>query len=136
MAAHRWRRLLLVFVMGFGMLSIAHADRTESAATTRGQETKKRRPKKASKAAPPTVSLQCAADADCALTTMADGDCCPSLCQPRAVSKKSAEALAKYGAACAKPGGECPALPCAPPPQASLPACVDGRCTIRAVSRD
>jgi hypothetical protein len=84
-------------------------------------------------AKPPKVSLACKTDADCGTTKMADGDCCPSLCQPRVVSKVSAAALAKFAAACATPnGGDCPVPECVPPQIGVAVACVSGKCEARA----
>lgn len=88
--------------------------------------------KRAKKAKPPTVTRRCAGDDDCATTQIADGKCCPTLCQARAVSKRSAEALEKWSASCA-PAGGCPALPCAPT-GATAVACVDRRCVVRPVA--
>ena len=86
--------------------------------------------KKTKVAKPPKVSLACKTDADCGTTKMADGDCCPSLCQPRVVSKKSAAALKKYATVCRKPEGfdECPVPECAPPQTGLVAACLSGRC--------
>jgi hypothetical protein len=116
------------------LAAVARADRTESV-PTKASSTKKHKPKRGAKATPPTVSLACTVDADCALTRLGDRDCCPKTCQPRAVAKASAEALERYNAAC-RPAGGCPDLSCPPPRQDSAPACVDGRCTVRAVSRE
>lgn len=88
--------------------------------------------KKRHKPKPPKVSLACTTDDDCAFTAMADGDCCPSLCPPRVVSKTSAEALKKYGAECKKAAGGCPVPECAPPRIEMRGACVSGRCVARA----
>lgn len=101
------------------------------AATFSGGLAVAKRPKAAK---PPKVSLACKTDADCGTTNMADGACCPSLCQPRVVSKKSAEALKKYAAVCAKPDGaaECPVPECAPPRSGVAAACVSGKCVERA----
>lgn len=82
----------------------------------------------------PKASLACSSDADCALTNYADGDCCPSLCPQRAVSAKSAEALAKYGAECKKPDALCPVPECMP--REITAACVAGKCAVRAASRE
>jgi hypothetical protein len=92
---------------------------------------KKRAPAKAPKAA-----LTCKVDADCALTRMDDGQCCPMLCQPRAVAKASAEALEKYAATCEKPGNAklCPAPACAPPRFTLEAACVSAKCETRAAA--
>ncbi len=91
-----------------------------------------RKKKRAHKA--PTASDACTSDADCAFTSFADGECCPSLCPPRVVSKASAEAFDKYAQQCAKPKGGCPATECAPPRMAREPACVSGKCEARAVA--
>ena len=88
--------------------------------------------KRTPKPAPPKVSDKCTADRDCAFTTIAAGECCPSLCPPRAVSKASAAALAKYAAECKKPDGGCPVPECAPPRIQTVPGCVSGRCVARA----
>jgi hypothetical protein len=92
---------------------------------------KKRRPPKA-----PKVSMACKVDDDCALTRMGDGECCPMLCQPRAVAKTSAEALKKYAATCEKPGKAkmCPVPECAPPRFTVEAACVSGKCETRAAA--
>jgi hypothetical protein len=84
----------------------------------------------------PTVSVSCTVDADCALTKYADNECCPSLCQPRAVAKKSAEALTKYGKDCKKSALACPVPACAPPQSTPAAACVDGKCAVKAESRE
>lgn len=107
----------------------ATADEPPAGTTASSAHAKKKRK---SKPAPPKVSARCTTDADCAFTPMADGQCCPSLCPPRVVSKKSADALEKYGAECKKPEGGCPAPECAPPPVTRQPACVDGTCAARA----
>ena len=88
--------------------------------------------KRAHKPKAPKVSDKCTTDADCAFTTMADGDCCPSLCPPRVVSKRSAAALAKYAKECKKPEGGCPVPECMPPRMQTTAACVSGRCVARA----
>ncbi|HEX6838493.1 MAG TPA: hypothetical protein VF334_18075 [Polyangia bacterium] len=88
--------------------------------------------KRAHKPKPPKVSDACTTDADCAFTKSADGDCCPSLCPPRVVSKRSAEALAKYAKECKKPEGGCPVPECMPPRMQTTAACVSGRCVARA----
>jgi hypothetical protein len=88
--------------------------------------------KKAHKPAAPKVSLTCKSDDDCAFTAYEDGACCPMLCQPRAVAKKSVAAIEKYAAACEKPEGGCPVAECAAPVMTRKPACVSGRCAARA----
>jgi hypothetical protein len=97
-----------------------------------------RRKKKHAATKPPVVSLACQTDDDCALTNFRDGECCPMLCQPRAVSKASAEAINKWSLTCEKPyhSERCPALTCAPPRFTPVPACVSGKCETHAASRD
>jgi hypothetical protein len=130
----RFCRLLVASITLLAFFGIAHADapkpEAQSAPTTKTQARKKKRTVKA-----PKVSLTCKSDEDCAFTKMADGDCCPSLCQPRVVSKTSAAALEKYATTCAKPGGgECPVPACMPPRTTVEPACVSGKCAGRAAS--
>ena len=132
MEKRRFVRLLVVLLTFGGLLGIARADAptadAQPAATTRTQARKKKRTVKA-----PKVSLACKSDADCAFTKMADGDCCPSLCQPRVVSKTSAAALEKYATICTKPnGGDCPVPECMPPRTTVEPACISGKCAGRA----
>jgi hypothetical protein len=117
------RALVLLLVIA-GSAGATHADGAADAAKPAATKKHKK------KAAPfPKVKLSCKTDADCAPTKMADGDCCPSLCQPRIVSKTSAEALAKYAATCAKPGGgQCPVAECAPPMTSVVGACVSRKC--------
>jgi hypothetical protein len=88
-----------------------------------------KRKKRPNKAGAPTVSLACSADSDCAVTRFADGECCPMLCQPRVVAKASAEVLAKFGAGCKT---KCAMPACAPPQRLLLPACVAGKCVLKA----
>jgi hypothetical protein len=124
------RRIALALVVCAtlsGVASVAIADEPASASH------QARKKKKSSKPAAVKASFACKTDADCAFTTYADGGCCPSLCQPRAVAKTSADALERYAAACAKPNGrECPELSCAAPSSARVPACVSGKCVARA----
>jgi hypothetical protein len=123
------RSLVLGLVM-LGSIGAARADGdVEAPRPTATRKHKKKPP------AAPKVSLSCKTDADCAPTKMADGDCCPSLCQPRIVSKRSADALAKYGATCEKPGGgQCPVPECAPPQTSVVAACVSGKCEAHAMA--
>ncbi len=117
---NRWLLLILALMLAGSVAAAGH---------------RKRKP--TTKAAPPKASDACTVDADCAPTLFLDGGCCPGICVPRAVSKASAEAIEKFVAACKKPAGGCPALPCAPPPRgASAPACVSGHCVMRTVSTE
>jgi hypothetical protein len=94
----------------------------------------RRHSKKLKKGAGPKASDACTTDADCALTPFADGDCCPSLCPQRAVSKQSAEALQKFGGECAKPAKGCVVPECMP--MEVTAACAAGHCVKRAASRE
>lgn len=128
----RFGRVFVGSITLLGLIGIARADapgaEAQPAAAPKTQARKKKRTVKA-----PKVSLSCKSDADCAFTKMADGDCCPSLCQPRVVSKTSAAVLEKYATTCAKPGGgECPVPECMPPRITVEPACVSGKCAGRA----
>jgi hypothetical protein len=118
------RILSVVFCTLLLTASVGSADRTST------------RKVKKHKVTPPTVSMTCKADDDCALTMYADKDCCPSLCQGRPVAKKSAEALEKYGKTCKKDATECPVPACAPPRGIPVPACVDGKCAVKVMSRE
>jgi len=122
---------LAIVVIGFLALSTGRAKADGMPSTSTAAPTKRHN----KKVSPPKVSLSCKTDDDCGTTRMAAGDCCPSLCQPRVVSKKSAQALAKYAAVCKKPeGGECPVSECAPPQAAVVAACVSGKCEAHAMA--
>lgn len=84
----------------------------------------------------PKASDKCTTDADCDFTAFADGECCPTLCPKRVVSKTSAAALKKYAAECKKPEGGCAIPECAPPRFTTVPACVSGKCAERAAMRE
>lgn len=70
----------------------------------------------------------CGADADCALTWVARGACCPLLCAPRAVTGARAAALETEQARC----GPCPSPACAGGGPAAAATCEGGRCVVRA----
>jgi hypothetical protein len=72
----------------------------------------------------------CAADADCALTSVPKGGCCPTLCSPRAVTRARAAAL-DAGIGSCDGGGKCPQPLCLPPRARVVPACEAGRCVER-----
>jgi hypothetical protein len=72
----------------------------------------------------------CATDADCALTRVPPGGCCPMLCTPRAVTRQRADALEAAIPACHK-GRECPEPLCRPPRDEIAAACAQGRCVAR-----
>jgi hypothetical protein len=74
---------------------------------------------------------RCHADADCALTRVPEGGCCPTLCAPRAVAREEAERLEANVPRCHK-GGTCPEPACRPPSSEVTAACVQSRCATRA----
>jgi len=76
----------------------------------------------------PAASARCRTDADCALSRRSPGNCCPSLCEPRPLTR--AEASAEQ-ARCRGHEEPCPGPACPPRQVALEPACVDGRCTVR-----
>jgi hypothetical protein len=122
-------RIVVIWATLLGGAAFGAADEAPTAKPSSG----KHRAKKA-KHAGPKASDACTGDADCALTAFADGDCCPSLCPGRAVSKRSAEVLAKYGAECTKPATGCVVPECMP--QSLTVACEAGHCVKRQASRE
>ena len=122
-------RCLWTLLVGAMLLGGSAAGRADEPGPTAPHTQGRKKPKKPKA---PKATMSCVSDADCAFTAMADGKCCPSLCPPRVVAKKSAEALEKYAAACSKPEGGCPEPECAPPPVVRQPACVSGKCVARA----
>jgi len=74
----------------------------------------------------------CATDADCALTRVAPGGCCPVLCEPRVVTARRAAELDENTEACSH-RTPCPKPLCRPPRTEVVPACEQGRCVARAV---
>jgi len=72
----------------------------------------------------------CATDADCGITRVEAGGCCPMLCTPRVVTRKRAEALEANVASCHK-GKPCPEPLCRPEAQTLTPGCVQNRCVGR-----
>lgn len=72
----------------------------------------------------------CASDADCSLTNVAAGACCPMLCTPRVVTRKRAEELEARIPGCA--AKSCPQPLCRPPLASVAAACEAGRCVGRA----
>jgi hypothetical protein len=69
----------------------------------------------------------CNADDDCGTTRIPDGECCESLCEPRAVSRAHAEKLAEKAKACRG----CADPLCRPPGVIVRPACVQNRCVLK-----
>src|SRR6266478_9891705 len=72
----------------------------------------------------------CATDADCSLTRVPPGGCCPMLCTPRPVTRRRADALEAAIPNCHK-GRECPEPLCRPPDREVAAACAEGRCVAR-----
>lgn len=123
-------RLLVIWITLAAAPALVAADATPAA-----KPASQRRHSKKSKHAAPKASDACSSNGDCALTPFADGDCCPSLCPQRAVSKTSAEALQRYGATCTRPAAGCAVPECMP--QEAAAACQAGHCVRTAApSRD
>lgn len=80
--------------------------------------------------AAPSEDAPCVSDSDCTFTRVAPGACCPMLCEPRAVTKQGAEAVAARERSCAM--FKCPEPACRPPRQSTSPACVQNRCVSKA----
>lgn len=76
----------------------------------------------------------CESAADCALTRIEAGACCPMLCAPRAVTRERAARLAAEIASCGE--NRCPQPLCRPPAHTFVTACEGGRCLVRAVAGD
>jgi hypothetical protein len=131
MEKRRWVQVVVVAATFCGGLEAARAD-APGPDLPPPAHSHARKKQRAQKAVAPKVSDKCATDADCDFTAMADGECCPTLCPRRVVSKTSAEALAKYAAVCKKPEGGCPVPECAPPRITTVAACVSGKCVARA----
>lgn len=68
----------------------------------------------------------CSSDADCTLTRHPPGSNCPSLCEPRPVTRAEADRLER-GMASAR----CVMPMCRPPQGQVLPACVQNRCVTK-----
>ena len=122
---------VIVVAAALMLPSVAMADAPDANQPTPAQTAhhKKKRPKKQ---AAPKASNSCASDDDCAFTAFEDGACCPMLCPPRIVNKRSADAFTRYGESCKKPEGGCPVPECAPPRVTMTAACVSGKCVARA----
>jgi hypothetical protein len=77
-------------------------------------------------------AASCESDDDCALTLLARGpkECCPSLCTPRAVTRRSAAEASRRAPACAG-ANKCPHLSCMPPRRRMEAACLHRRCVAR-----
>jgi len=65
----------------------------------------------------------CSTDADCTMTRHPPGNCCASLCTPRAVTRTQAEALQQRDQSC-----RCAMPLCRPPLHEKVAACVQNRC--------
>jgi len=71
----------------------------------------------------------CVSDRDCALTRFANLDCCPMLCEPRAVTKRRAEELERHSNRCSSATRQaCPNPLCRPTETAPIVACERRRC--------
>jgi hypothetical protein len=85
------------------------------------------------KASPGAPDSPCTTAADCALTLVPPGGCCPTLCVPRAVTSQRALALESTFAACRRTAA------CAPsscqPARNLVPACVTNHCIAQPVVR-
>ena len=84
---------------------------------------------------PPAAAqaAECASDADCGLTLIREGECCPMLCTPRGVTAKEAQALEKKSQECER-RQPCAVPACAPPRNQPMPVCQAGRCAVRHVN--
>ncbi|MFL5363351.1 MAG: hypothetical protein ACJ78U_20480 [Myxococcales bacterium] len=69
----------------------------------------------------------CSTDDQCALTRVAAGGCCETLCVPRAVTRARADALAAKQTSCTQ-GRTCPDISCHPLGQSVGVRCEAGRC--------
>lgn len=78
-------------------------------------------------------TAECTSDADCGLTLVGEGECCPMLCTPRGVSTREARALEKKSQECEQ-RQPCPVPACAPPRRQPIPVCEAGRCAVRHVN--
>jgi len=74
------------------------------------------------------VPAECRTDADCVLERRPAGDCCESLCQPRAVPRAEQAALE---ARCQGQIARCAMPACAPQRSIPVPVCLAGRCSVR-----
>ncbi|MCP3145063.1 hypothetical protein [Pyxidicoccus xibeiensis] len=81
----------------------------------------------------PVAEAECRSDADCAVTNMPEGECCPTLCTGRVVTAREAQGLLASERACVERGEPCALPPCAPPRSRIVPVCTGGRCTARMV---
>ena len=76
----------------------------------------------------PAAAQQCRTGADCVLERRPAGDCCESLCEPRAVSRAEQAATESR---CQGQAARCAMPVCAPQRTISVPVCSSGRCSIR-----
>lgn len=74
----------------------------------------------------------CTTDADCGLTLIAEGECCPMLCTPRGVTARQAQELERKAMECEQ-RQPCPVPMCAPPRRQPVPVCEAGQCAVRHV---
>ena len=79
----------------------------------------------------PVEDRPCHSDADCTLTRVALGECCPTLCLGRPVTRHRAQQLEANALRCAQRHGGCPQPLCRPPETITVPACEHGRCVTK-----
>jgi len=79
----------------------------------------------------PVEDRPCHSDADCTLTRVAAGECCPTLCVGRPVTRRRAQQLEANALRCAQGHGGCPQPLCRPPESITVPACEHGRCVTK-----
>lgn len=92
------------------------------------------RPEPSGDAGPPAAGAsECRTDADCALTMVPEGECCPMLCEGRPVPVAEAHRLDARQRECEERDGLCPLPPCAPPRTRPVPMCTAGRCAARQI---
>jgi hypothetical protein len=80
---------------------------------------------------PPGAAAECRSDADCSITLVPEGGCCPRLCLGRAVPATESLKLDERQRACEERGGPCPDPVCARPRHRPVAVCTGGRCATR-----
>ncbi len=70
----------------------------------------------------------CSTGSDCTLTRVPAGSCCPTLCEPRAVTARRGAELEAASASCRR----CALPSCAPPRTETVAVCDQRRCVTRA----
>jgi hypothetical protein len=90
-------------------------------------------PQEADERSAAAQAAECTSDADCDLTLVGEGECCPMLCSPRGVSTREARTLEKKSQECEQ-RQPCPVPACAPPRRQPVAVCEAGRCAVRHVN--